>query len=796
MIKKTIHINRPIKITLLVTLFALTNSNCTLNATEASEVKNSPAPPAQTTLQTPQIALSEAINALSKEDSAEAMQNLFFAYIKQLQGLEFIVEQLALAVAQKKMGDPSIMDEIHNWLSSVKDLIGKARQAQLNRLNPDALIACFRVVSSLTEILSTEVDLQFQRRPLLSYESLFYRTNSGATLSQALFFAQSVEESLTRLSQKASDAGLSWFNKTYARFSEFFHRTGLLETGIKTATFGTVAFFSYLLFAPEKWISNAKLKELSISLKAKANTIFSAEHVDYAQKMVGIFTGLWALDQQIGISSRLKAAAYALDAKLRGIDSANQGITIPLLSDATDPSAPDLSSPLFDYLGHDLDPLRDIVTYLGNPQKYSTIKIEKGIILTGKPGSGKTFTAKAFINSCKKAAGRTAVIWVNSATLLANNGFDAIITQAKALAPCVICMDEGQGLAGGFQLDKNWAMLEEFLLALDSIDRDNDPQHQIWVVFVTSRPDLIYEPLRRPGRLGLQIEFFEPSFEHRKQILDTLCKKAGVSNKKINTELFARLTKGASASALNKLIEGAIRRAKLRNEVVSFEDVYESLNDGFRHLHKNIALTAKEREIVAAHLAGIVIAHLNLPLSTKLESVTIRAPQQSVSEQYDWQAKIEQNERTFFKPLYGTFFTYAENELISPAQETESRINAECMAILAGNAAEHILLGSTSSYDRTGFQRAYEVMLAGTTKNVALEKLPKQLSNTFKQAAWAKVEDCEKQITELLTTHKEKLIRISNQLKNDKDFLRINDIEELLKVKPEEPTTTPVTTAT
>jgi len=779
-----------ISLSLLICFFAITSSG--LQAMAQAEVQDSL--PTQALPQGTPASLSDAIDALGKDDTTEAMQNLFFAYTKQLQGLEFIIEQLALAVSQKKMGHPELMDEIHTWLSSVKDVVGQARQVPVARLTPDALIARFQVVEKISTILSHAIDAQFQWLPPLEYKSLYHFTKSDATLSQALFFAQNTENLITELNQKATDAGLSWFNKTYSLFSSFLHRTGLVENTAKTAAIGAVAFFSYLLYAPEHWITNPTLKNLRATSKAKINTFFSAENMDSAQKTIGAIAALVTLNQQLGLLDRLKAVAYAIDAKLRGI-SLNTPATSAILQDnGTDPSAPDLSSPLFDYLGDDLAPLREIVAYLGNPAKYSTIKIEKGILLTGKPGSGKTFTAKAFINSCKKAAGRTAVISVNSSALIASNGFEAIIAQAKALAPCVISIDEGHTIAGGLQLDKNWAMLEDFLLALDAIDRENDPQHQVWVIVATNRPDLLNEPLRRPGRLGLQIEFFEPSFEHRKQILDTLCKKAGINGKKVNTELFARLTKGASVSALNKLVEGASRRAKLRNEPVSFDDMYESLNDGFRHLHRSIALTPQERTIVAAHLAGIVVARLNLILSTKLESVTIRAPQQNISEQYDWQAKIEQNERTFFKPLYGTFFTYAENELISPTQDADSYASAECMAILAGTAAEKILLGTTSSYDQTAFQRAYEVMLSEITKKIALDKLPKKLSDTLKLAAWNKVKECEIKIAELLNAHKDELVRISDQLKKNKDFLRIEEIQELLKLKPVEPVLTPTVT--
>ncbi|HBY06208.1 MAG: ATP-dependent zinc metalloprotease FtsH [candidate division TM6 bacterium GW2011_GWE2_42_60] len=793
-------INGPIngkRLTLSLLIYLLTVAPSGLQAMEQGETQVAP-PPTQALPQAEPASLpaslTDAIDALGKDDTTEAMQNLFFAYTKQLQGLEFIIEQLALAVSQKKMGLPELMDDVHTWLASVKDIVMQARQVPVARLTPDVLIARFQVVEKISSILSRSIDTQFQWLPPLDYESLYLFTKLGATLSQALFFAQKTENLVSALNQKATDAGLSWFNKTYSIFSGFLHRTALVETTAKTAAIGTVAFFSYLLYAPEHWITNPALKTLRTNCKAKINTLFSAENMDSAQKTIGAIAALVALNQQLGLLDQLKAAAYAVDAKLRGVSLNTPATTAILQDDGTDPSAPDLSSPLFNYLGDDLAPLREIVAYLGNPAKYSTIKIEKGILLTGKPGSGKTFTAKAFINSCKKAAGRTAVISVNSSALIASNGFESIIAQAKALAPCVIFIDEGHTLTGGLQLDKNWAMLEDFLLALDAIDRDNDPQHQVWVIVATNRPDLLNEPLRRPGRLGLQIEFFEPSFEHRKQILDTLCKKAGIHAKKINSELFAHLTKGASVSALNKLVEGASRRAKLRNEPVSFDDMYESLNNGFRHLHRSIALTQQERAIVAAHLAGIVVARINLTLSTKLESVTIRAPQQNISEQYDWQAKIEQNERTFFKPLYGTFFTYAENELIIPNQDTDSLAYAECKAILAGTAAEKILLGTTSSYDQTAFQRAYEVMLSEMTKKIALEKLPKKLSDALKLEAWNKVQECEKQVAELLNAHKEELVRISDQLKKDKDFLRIDEIQELLKVEPVKPVLTPAVT--
>ncbi len=142
----------------------------------------------------------------------------------------------------------------------------------------------------------------------------------------------------------------------------------------------------------------------------------------------------------------------------------------------------------------------------------------KGILLTGKPGTGKTLLVKALAGSSEAH-----FIAVDAATLNsrwfgeAEKGLRLIFKRAKQIAPCLLFFDEIDALAPvRAASDRSGAdrLVSQLLLELDSL-MDNS---NVIVIAATNRPDMVDPALMRPGRFDFIVELQLPDKQERYEI--------------------------------------------------------------------------------------------------------------------------------------------------------------------------------------------------------------------------------------------------------------------------------------
>jgi len=215
---------------------------------------------------------------------------------------------------------------------------------------------------------------------------------------------------------------------------------------------------------------------------------------------------------------------------------------------------------------------------------------------------------------------------------------------------------------------------------------------------------------------------------------------------------------------------------------VSFEDAYEALNDTLRRLHRQIQLSPNERKVVCTHLAGIATAHLFMTTPEKLESITLRAPQKKIVEKYDWQVTQadanEQNNTYEFKPNYGLYYTYGDNDFISAPPKTDPYMM--CKIKLAGKVAEELVLGYKTSYHPNAHQEAYNEALAIISRGIDIKTLSPVIQAELQTTAWNKIKEAEEEVKQLLSTHINLTKVIADNL-DKKEFLRIDEIKDAVK---------------
>src|SRR3954454_23555227 len=170
------------------------------------------------------------------------------------------------------------------------------------------------------------------------------------------------------------------------------------------------------------------------------------------------------------------------------------------------------------------DELREIVEFLKNPKKYTTIggRIPKGVLLVGPPGTGKTLLARAVAGEAKvpffSLSGSEFVeMFVGVGAARVRDLFG----QAEAKAPCIVFIDEldalGKTRAGSVSgsHDEREQTLNALLVEMDGFDSNRG----VIIMAATNRPETLDQALLRPGRFDRTVVVDRPDVKGREAIL-------------------------------------------------------------------------------------------------------------------------------------------------------------------------------------------------------------------------------------------------------------------------------------
>ena len=340
--------------------------------------------------------------------------------------------------------------------------------------------------------------------------------------------------------------------------------------------------------------------------------------------------------------------------------------------------------------------MMEIVDFLKRPEKFTKMgaRVPKGVLLYGKPGTGKTLIAKAI-------AGEADVPFISMSgsefiEMFAGLGASRVrklFEKARKLAPCIVFIDEIDAIGArrtsnsGAETENNQT-LNQLLVEMDGFSSEET----IIVLAATNRPEMLDKALLRPGRFDRQITIPVPDLKGRLEILKIHGEDKRISDD-VNLESIAEDTAGFTGAELaNILNEAAIIATINKHDEIENSDIEEAVKKVTVGLEKKTRVySEKDKKLTAYHEAGHAVVSRYLPTQTDVKEVSIIP-----------------------RGVAGGYTMYKSDEDKYYISKTEMK--EKLVALLGGRAAEKLVLDDISTGASNDIEVATKIAREMVTK--------------------------------------------------------------------------------
>lgn len=336
--------------------------------------------------------------------------------------------------------------------------------------------------------------------------------------------------------------------------------------------------------------------------------------------------------------------------------------------------------------------IEDIIDYLKNPKKYSSIgaKMPKGVLLSGEPGNGKTLLARAISGEAGvKFFQVTGSSFEERLVGVGASRVRKLFSEAKRKAPAIIFIDEIDSIAQNRYSGKSYneQTLNQLLAEMDGFDSNDN----IIVIAATNHPEVLDQAILRPGRFDRRVYIPNPDIRARQLILELHAR-----NKKISTEVslkdIARKTVGFSGADLENILnEAAIYSVKTGSKSITNEGIEEAIARVIVGLKKKYSvMSPDEKHLTAIHEAGHAV--VSFIVRPEIQNFCISIVPRGKAGGYNF---FDESRKTYPQ----------KKDLLK-----------QIKVLYGGRAAENVILGDISSGASNDFEKATQIALRMTTE--------------------------------------------------------------------------------